>query len=181
VSAQLAVRIRQAAGVASHEVPGDLLRVAYPVDYVAQVDGQARVNGLDPLFLAAVVRQESFWDASAGSPVGAVGLTQVMPATGEGIARALEVKEFRTSDLFKPAVSLQFGAYYLAGQLKRLGNPHYALAAYNAGPGNAARWIDGAGKGNAADFVEQVDYAETQHYVAVIMEHYAHYLRAYSE
>ena len=181
VSSQLAVRIRQAGGVASHEVPGDLLRVAYPVDYVAQLDGQARVNGLDPLFLAAVVRQESFWDASAGSPVGALGLTQVMPATGEGIARALEVKEFRTSDLLKPGVSLQFGAYYLTGQLKRLGNPWYALAAYNAGPGNAARWIESAGKGNPADFVEQVDYAETQHYVAVIMEHYAHYLRAYSE
>ncbi|MBA4179219.1 MAG: hypothetical protein C0506_01385 [Anaerolinea sp.] len=181
VSAQLAVRIRQAAGVPSGAVPGDLLRVAYPVDYVAQLDEQARVNGLDPLFVAAVVRQESFWDAAAGSPAGALGLTQVIPPTGEGIALALGVKGFRASDLLKPGVSLRFGAYYLAGQVKRLGNPYYALSAYNAGPGNAVRWMEATGTGNAADFVEAIDYAETQHYVAVVMEHYAHYLQAYSE
>ena len=181
VSAQLAVRIRLAAGVASHAAPADLLRVAYPVGYVTQVDEQSRIHGLDPLFLAAVVRQESFWDVSAGSPVGALGLTQVMPATGEGIARALEVVGFRKEDLLRPAVSLRFGAYYLAGQLTRLGRPYYALAAYNAGPANAARWIQANSTRNVADFVETIDYTETQHYVAVIMEHYAHYLRAYDE
>lgn len=181
VSAQLAVRVRIAAGVGSADAPKELLRVIYPVDYVSQLDAEAKANNLDPLFLAALVRQESFWDPAAGSGAGALGLTQVIPETGRGIARALDVRGFVPADLFLPAVSLRFGAYYLAGQVKRFGEPWAALSAYNAGPGNAVRWQEATGRGGAADFVEQVDFEETAHYVAAVLEHYAHYVRAYSE
>ena len=179
VAAQLAERVRASAGAATSDLPKDLLRVMYPVDYVTQVDAEAKANNLDPLFFAALVRQESYWDAAAGSGAGALGLTQVIPGTGQGIAAALNVNGFSAEDLFRPAVSLRFGAYYLAGQLKRFKQPWAALAAYNAGPGNAARWSEANGKGGAADFVEQVDFEETAHYVAIVLEHYAHYLRAY--
>ncbi|MEP7215808.1 MAG: transglycosylase SLT domain-containing protein [Anaerolineaceae bacterium] len=181
VAAQLAVRVRIAAGAESADVPRDLLRVSYPVDYVTQLDTEAKANNLDPLFFAALVRQESFWDPAAGSGAGALGLTQVIPETGNGIARALEVREFVPQDLFRPAVSLRFGAYYLAGQVRRFGQPWAALSAYNAGPGNAARWVEATGRGGAADFVEEVDFEETSHYVLVVLEHYAHYLRAYGD
>lgn len=181
VAAQLAVELQRALGASGSETPKDLLRVQYPIDYVTYVNAHANSNGLDPLFLAAVVRQESFWDASAGSSAGALGLTQVIPATGEAIAQALDLPGFTVSDLFKPEVSLRFGAYYLGGQLKRLGDPYYALAAYNAGPANAIRWRDAVGVRGPADFIESIDYSETQHYVAIIIEHYAHYLHAYSD
>ena len=181
VAAQFGVRVRLAAGVASADVPKDLLRVIYPVDYVTLLQGESKANNLDPLFFAALIRQESFWDASAGSPAGALGLTQVIPATGEAIARELGVREFAPAQLFQPPVSLRFGAHYLAGQIQRFGRPWAALAAYNAGPGNAARWLEATGSGGPADFVEQVDFEETAHYVAVVLEHYAHYLRAYAE
>ncbi|GIW19052.1 MAG: lytic transglycosylase [Tepidiforma sp.] len=175
-----AVRLRQAAGAAPWEAPADLLRVAYPVDYAAALDRAAAAADLDPLFLAALIRAESLWDPRAGSGAGALGLTQVIPPTGEGIARALGFEGFDAADLFRPAVSLEFGAYYLGVQLRRFGDPLLALAAYNAGPGNALRWAAG-GDAGAAALAERIDFSETQAYVRVIVEAYAYYLLAWAE
>ena len=61
--------------------------------------------------VAALVRQESFWDPAAGSSAGALGLTQVMPQTGRLIAQALGDADFQTSDLLRPIVSLEFSAW----------------------------------------------------------------------
>jgi len=173
-----AVRVRQAAGVASGEAPPDLLRVAYPVFYGAALDRAAAAAKVDPLFFAALIRAESLWDPEAGSVAGALGLTQVIPSTGEGIARALGFREFAPSDLFRPAVALEFGAYYLGVQLGRFGDPLLALAAYNAGPGNALRWAAG-GDAGAAELAERIDFRETQAYVRVIVEAYAYYVAAW--
>ncbi|MCX7617965.1 lytic transglycosylase domain-containing protein [Tepidiforma sp.] len=175
-----AVRLRQAAGAAPWEAPPDLLRVAYPVDYPAALDRAAASADVDPLFLAALVRAESLWDPRAGSGAGALGLTQVIPPTGEGIARALGFAGFEPADLFRPAVSLEFGAYYLGVQLRRFGDPLLALAAYNAGPGNALRWAAG-GDAGAAALAERIDFSETQAYVRVIVEAYAYYRLAWAE
>lgn len=179
MAAQLAVNIRVDAGVASEEPPADLLRISYPVDFSSTVQNEAKKAGVDPLFFAALVRQESFWDPSAGSVAGALGLTQVIPQTGRAIADQLGVSDFAPEDLFLPAVSLEFGAYYLGGELKGYSSPLLALAAYNAGPGPAARWAS-AGATRAADLVEVIDYTETRNYVTFIYEAYAHYLLAWS-
>jgi soluble lytic murein transglycosylase len=179
VAAQLAVQLRQLAGVRSDEAPKALLQVAYPIAYPELLDDVAKTNGLDPLFVAAMVRQESFWDRNAGSHAGALGLTQVIPPTGEAIAESLGYRDFAPEDLFRPAVSLEFGAYYLAGQLARFGDPYRALAAYNAGPGNVLRWNEQVDGATAADWVAAVDITETKSYVTLVMEHYAHYKQAW--
>jgi soluble lytic murein transglycosylase len=154
------------------------MQVEYPLDFVALLNAEGKANGLDPLFLAALIRQESLWDPSAGSGAGALGLTQVIPPTGAAIAASLRTG-FDAGDLFRPAVSIRFGAYYIAGQLSRYGGPAKALAAYNAGPGNADRWAAAAAGGSAADFLESIDIEETQGYVASVLEHYARYRFAY--
>ncbi len=177
VAARLAVRLRGELALTYAQAPKDLMRLAYPVDYVTLLNSEAASNGIDPLFFAALIRQESFWDAGAGSHAGALGLTQVIPPTGEAIAQSLGV-EFSPEDLFRPAISLKFGASYISGQVRAFGNPYHALAAYNAGPGNAIRWANIAGTA-PADFAEAVDFAETQGYVISVMEHYAHYQAAY--
>lgn len=179
VAAQLAVRLRQQAGVASNEPPPDLLRVSYPIDFGVTLAAEAKERNIDPLFLAALVRQESFWDPVAGSHAGALGLTQVIPPTGQGIANALGYASFSASDLFRPAVALEFGAYYLGGQITRFGDPLLALTAYNAGPGNAVRWMERP-RDTAADLVESIDFAETKLYVTYIYEAYAHYELAWA-
>lgn len=179
VSARLATRLAEATGTGAGDAPGDLVRLQYPVHYVELLNQESGGAGLDPLFVAAMIRQESFWDPNAGSRAGALGLTQVIPPTGEGIAAALGRTGFTAEDLFRPAVSIEFGVYYLAGQLRRFGNPYAALAAYNAGPGNAIRWADAAPGARAPDFVEAIDISETHDYVERVMDHYAHYLWAY--
>lgn len=180
VAARMAVKLRQQVGVKSHEVPKDLLRVAYPIEYAVTLDNHSRQRGIDPLFLAAMVRQESFWDPGAGSHAGALGLTQVIPPTGQGIANALGHDGWAPADLFRPAVSLEFGAYYLGGQINRFGSPLLALTAYNAGPGNAARWMTRP-RDSAADLVESIDINETKLYVTYIYESYAHYQLAWAD
>lgn len=180
LAARLGVRLRISLGVRDWEAPRPLLKVMYPVAYVATLDDVSRENGIDPLWLAALVRQESFWDPAAGSTAGALGLTQVIPATGEAIAESLGYDDFDPSHLFRPAISLEFGANYIGGQLRRFGSPYAALSAYNAGPGAAARWVAASAGLPPADFVEAVDYSETKHYVQAVMEHYAHYLAAYA-
>ncbi|MGE0601038.1 MAG: transglycosylase SLT domain-containing protein [Dehalococcoidia bacterium] len=179
VAAQLAVSIRTQAGVSSHEPPADLLRVAYPLDYVSVLDTESQKANIDPLFFASLVRQESLWDPNAGSVAGALGLTQVIPPTGEALARELGVADFEPAMLFLPALSLEFGAHYLSGEIRNYGNPLIALAAYNAGPVGADRWAS-SGAVNPADVVEEIDFSETKNYVTYIYEAYAHYQLAWA-
>jgi soluble lytic murein transglycosylase len=164
------------------EPPRDLVRLAYPPAFGELVLEAAGEQGLeDPLVLFALMRQESLYDPDAGSIAGALGLTQVIPPTGEAIAEALGVTDFEPSDLFRPAVSLRFGANYIAGQLEQFeGNMHYALAAYNGGPG--ATLDAQALAGDDLDlFVEELEFEETRLYVRLVIEHYARYVEAYED
>ncbi len=161
-------------------LPRSGLKQVYPAGWGDIAREQARARGVDPLLLLALVRQESGFDARAQSSANALGLTQVIPPTARDIARQLgRSATFQVSDLFKPGVSLEFGAVYLAHQLEHYGGRVLpALAGYNAGNGNADSWL--AAWGNDPDvFVEQIPFAETQHYVKVVYENYRHYLELY--
>lgn len=159
--------------------PEDLLRVAYPPAYIDVAEPFIDDAGIDPLLMLALVRQESFYDADAGSVAGALGLTQVIPSTGEGIAAELGV-EFRPQLLFRPNVSLRFGASYLGSQLDAFGrNAYHALAAYNGGPGTARQALGRAGD-DIDLFVEELEFSETRAYVLLVMEHYAQYRHLYA-
>ena len=131
------------------------------------------------LLLLAVVRQESFFDPLAGSTAGAVGLTQVIPATGEAIARDLAIADFQLEYLYRPAASLRFGAHYLQQQLDAFDvNVYHALGAYNGGPGNAERWRKAAGD-DVDRFVEEIDFSQTKAYLQLVLENLARYRRLY--
>ncbi|MBM4416588.1 MAG: lytic transglycosylase domain-containing protein, partial [Chloroflexi bacterium] len=119
--------------------PGPLLALAYPAPFTHEVIAAADAEGLPLLLLLALVRQESAFQPRAGSTADALSLTQVIPPTGWQLASALSV-EWDAELLYAPANSLRFGARYLADQLRRFdGDLAAALAAYNAGPGAAAR------------------------------------------
>ena len=174
----IAEALRARLGLAPRELPDALARLLYPLPYAALLEAHARAGGLDPLLLAALIQQESRWDADAVSIAGAMGLTQVIPPTADAIAAELGAAGFAVDDLFRPAVAIRFGAFYLGAQLERFGDVHHALAAYNGGPGNAARWAEAAGW-PPADFVEAVAFSETRAYVQLVMEHYAWYRALY--
>lgn len=179
VAAREATNLLYGATSAPQSAPPDLLRIAYPIDYVASLNRETFIEDIDPLFMAALIRTESYWDTNAVSIAFAYGLTQVIEPTGQALADALGVEGWTTDDLFKPAISIRFGANYIGSQLERYGTPYAALAAYNAGPGNAERWVNGTIGQTPADFVEAVDFAETRHYIEIVMTTYAYYRLAH--
>jgi soluble lytic murein transglycosylase len=161
--------------------PPAFQRLAYPVPYGELVREAAADSGVPAPLLFAVIRQESRFEPGVSSGAGAVGLMQVMPDTGQHLADRLGLAEFTPADLVKPAVSLRLGANFLGQQLADYdGRVVPALAAYNAGPGNAARWWQEAG-GDEDLAVELIDFPETAGYVRRVVAAAAAYERLYPD
>jgi soluble lytic murein transglycosylase len=162
-----------------HDAPIELRRLAYPFAYADLISREARAYDLDPLLLAALIRQESLFEPVAESYAGARGLGQVMPATGEGIAHSLGLDGFELDDLYRPSVSVRFGAFYLSVQLGRFdGQILVALAAYNGGPGNTLRWIEGT-EDDFDLFVEVITATQSRLYLQRVYEQYIIYESLY--
>jgi soluble lytic murein transglycosylase len=163
------------------DAPRFIGRLAYPVYYADLILPLADRYGYDPRLQFALVRQESLFESFARSGAAAQGLSQVIPDTGAWIAERLAWPNFMNEDLYKPYVGLNFGAYYLSQQLQQFdGHVHAALAAYNAGPGNAARWFDTAG-GDHDLFVDAIDFGETRLYIERIYEGFNAYRFLYGQ
>ena len=144
------------------------------------LDSHAADVGLDPLLVAALIRQESSWESRARSRVGAVGLMQVMPRTGRLIARALRVRGWHADQLFEPGTNLRFGTWYLAQSLKRYdGDLTRALAAYNAGGSRIGLWATGPAAADSELFVERIGLRETRDYVRIIQRNLTLYRMLY--
>ena len=133
------------------------------------------------LFLFSVVRQESLFEGFVRSIAGARGLMQIVPSTGANIARNIGWPvSFEPDDLYRPNVSVRLGAQYMASNRKLLdGDLYAALAAYNAGPGNASAWKELAG-GDQDLLLEVVRFQETRDYIRFIYEIYNIYRKLYS-
>lgn len=116
------------------------------------IERHAAARGLDPALVHAVIKAESAYRPEAVSPKGAVGLMQVMPATG---------RRFGVSDLAQPESNLKAGTTYLRHLLDRFDDVPLALAAYNAGEGAVHRF------GNAIP-----PYPETRGYVQNVLRSY---------
>jgi soluble lytic murein transglycosylase len=165
----------------THELNAPLLigRLAYPVYYADLILPLAEQYGYDPRLHFSLVRQESLYESFARSGAAAQGLSQVIPETGAWIAEQLKWPDYENDDLYHPYVGLNFGAYYLDQQLEYFnGDVHAALAAYNAGPGNAARWYETAGS-DLDLFVDTIDFNETKTYVERIYSGYDIYSTLY--
>jgi soluble lytic murein transglycosylase len=161
------------------EAPVELQRVAYPLPYAELLTAAAQKYVLDPLLLAALIRQESLFEKEAESYAGARGLGQVMPATGQGIAQTLDMEDFVLDDLYRPVVSIEFGAFYLSVQMGRFDDRILvALAAYNGGPGNTLRWLELGGE-ELDFFVEMITASQSRIYLQRVYEQYMTYERLY--
>ncbi len=141
----------------------------------------AAEEGLNPLLLFSVMRQESLFEGFANSSVGARGIMQIMPATGLEIVRSTGWPPGYTEpDLLRPVINIRMGGDYLARQRNFLdGDLAAALAAYNGGPGNAQAWKKLA-NGDPDLFVEVIRFAETRNYVMQIADFLNIYNRLYT-
>lgn len=156
-------------------------RLAYPRAFWDPVSEAASRHMVDPLLVLAVIRQESMYRADAVSWAGAMGLMQVMPATGADIARALG-RDYQANMLLDPETSIEFGAYYIAAMLRQFGGDlDRALAAYNAGAGNVHRWMAMPGGRDPLTFPATITYIETRQYLTRVTNSYLTYRWLYGD
>lgn len=124
-----------------------------------------------PELVWAVMREESHFNSKALSPVGAMGLMQIMPQTGYEISDSLKLSNFASDDLYKPLINVRFGVHYLSQLLKKFsGNLVDTIAAYNAGPEAVERWQGQRPQNPCDEFIEEIPYRETHNYVKKVMK-----------
>lgn len=137
-----------------------------PLRYENEIRRAAARHDVDPYLVAAVARAESGYDPAAVSSAGAVGLMQIMPATAEWIVQRDDWQGGPVGDLTDPVANLELGAFYLAFLIDLFGGDvRSALAAYNAGQGTVATWLDGAGDGRSTLEPADIPFPETRGFV----------------
>ena len=152
------------------KAPDDVrvVRAVFPWPNRSAVEAEAEEFGIDSRLFAALVRQESTFDADALSSAGARGLAQLLPSTAAILARGLDVT-FHPEWITVPDLNLHLGAAHLAELIKRFGRVDAAIAAYNAGPTPVRRWLTRAGAEDPDRFVELIPYPETRGYVRSLL------------
>ena len=159
-----------------------MVRVVYPFPYRQLVTSRARELDLDPYLLAGLIRQESAFVPEIVSPAGAIGLTQVMPATGRQLAGAVGPRDFRTEMLETAELNVHLGTRFLSELFSRYdGNIPLILSAYNAGPTRANRWRRLPEATDPHRFTERIPFAETRGYVKNVTRNRALYRWLYGE
>lgn len=171
----------------------DFWQAIYPLHYYAGPDNSwsgdpyaqpglahwSRQFNLNPLMVAALIRQESRFEPEIVSASGALGLMQVMPATGRWIAQQIGLAHY---SLTNPADNLYLGSWYFDYTHRTYqDNTLLALASYNGGPGNVARWLNRFGFGDPDVFVEQIPFPETRGYVKSVFGNYWNYWQLYTQ
>jgi soluble lytic murein transglycosylase len=152
---------------------GDDLRhyaLRFPLAERETVERESARNGLDPAWAYALIRAESAWQPDARSHANALGLMQLLPATGRRMARQLDMTWHGSGMLLDAQTNIRLGTRYLAQQLERFdGSPWLASAAYNAGPTPVQRWLAERGSLPADIFIETIPYRETRDYVTRVL------------
>lgn len=153
-----------------------LLEAVYPFPYRALITARAEELGLDPYLVAGLIRQESAFVPAIGSSAGAIGLMQIMPATGRQLARALGPRGYRTESLRTAEVNVHLGTRYLADLMERYDSDlPIVLSAYNAGPTRANRWRRFPEAEDPHRFTERIPFVETRGYVKNVVRNRALY------
>ncbi len=161
------------------EVSADVFRLLFPLTHWDLIRRNAEAHGLDPYLVAGLIRQESGFHPRARSVANARGLMQLIPSTGQLVARRYGLRRLSPERLYDPALNIRLGTAYLAEQWRRFGRIEYALAAYNAGPVRVTRWLRELPTEEMDEWIESIPITETRQYVKSILRNVAHYRRIY--
>ena len=150
----------------------------FPIPFDEIILRWAQQRQINPLLVSALIRQESRFEPEIGSSAGALGLMQVMPATGREVARQIGLQDYSLTD---PENNVNIGTFYLDFTHRRYNNNSMlAVASYNAGPNRVAQWVSRYGLKDTDEFVEKIPYRETKGYVESVFENYWNYMRIYN-
>lgn len=160
--------------VASGAFDHALKELTLPLRHEDVIRQQADEKEVDAALIAAVIYSESKFSDQTSS-AGARGLMQITPEAADTIAKNSNATTFELQDLGDPEINIRYGTFLLRELLDRYdGDEAAALAAYNAGPGNADEW------GGASLTVEEIPFPETRAYVEEVLEKRDEYRREYA-
>ena len=181
----------------SGQLPVELYRILYPFYYAETIVKHATKYAIDPLFVAAMIREESRYNATIVSPVGARGLMQIMIPTAKQIAKRLDLPTFNSDMLFTPEINIQLGTWYMSDLMRQFGNNCPLVAgAYNGGPQRIKKWLKNATPTPATalvntslpsldvavdEFIENVPIDETRRHIKKVMDSYYVYRQLYGD
>jgi len=154
-------------------------RLYFPVLERETLISSSKENGLDPVLVAALIRQESSFNPQATSPAGARGLMQLMPAVGKDLAAAKGIGPWDPDMLYQPATNIKLGTAHLSGLVHKYPEVVKSLAAYNAGESRVEKWSTKAGASDPEVFTERIPFVETRDYVRIILRNRAYYQALY--
>lgn len=151
-----------------------------PIKYASIIRVEARQNRLDPALVAAIIYAETRFNPRTSS-TGAEGLMQIEPATAEFLAHRSGGIYFRVADLSTPKVNIAYGSYYVRYLLNEFhGSEVLALAAYNGGETNVAKWVSAARSAGRVFNVGDIPISQTRAYVAEVMHAQKQYRSKYA-
>ena len=166
----------------NNAIPVELYRLLYPLHYTDLLQKHTTRYEIDPLFVAAMIREESRYNANAVSYAGAIGLMQIMPATGRELAGRLKIPQFNTKMLYNPDINIQMGSWYMKSLMNQFDNNHALVAgAYNGGPGRMRRWIKAKGIPDLDEFIEDIGIDQTRRHIKKVIDSYIIYQQLYPQ
>lgn len=167
---------------AAHGIDGIryLWEFAYPRAYSEHVEKYTKKFSVPEELVWGIMRAETNYRRDAISPVGALGLMQVMPFTGHKVSSLLGEKEFNAPMLLQPETSVKIGSRYLKRLMDRFENTIPLVAAgYNAGPHRVASWLANFGNLETDEFIEHIPFLETRNYVKRVVSNAYIYAQLY--
>ena len=158
-----------------------MVRIFYPLPYMDKVYKYSCDFGVDPFLILAIIRQESLFNPHSLSPVGAMGLFQLMPATAVQILQEEGSPDLKEGQLYDEDVSIYIGTKYIKKLLEKYDNNLvFTIAAYNAGEHKIKEWSSRFADREIDEFIESIPYPETKNYVKKVIANYENYYRIYA-
>lgn len=155
-------------------------KLIYPIYYPEIINKNAKLNGLDPVLVISLMKEESHFNPFAVSSSNARGLMQVLPITAKDIVRWKRLKSCNYNELFDPETNIRIGTAYLSYTEYILNeNPLLSVAAYNAGPTAVKSWLNRFPHDDFDRFIENIPYNQTRRYVKKVYGSYWNYKRIY--
>lgn len=152
-------------------------KLAYPVYMGEEINMSGKKYGIDPFLIISIIREESYFNENAKSRTGAAGLMQLMPSTAKYMLSKLNMED--TIDIEDARINLYLGCNYLKYLKNRFDNNLYITAAYNGGEGITDKWIKNFKGEDLDEFIEDIPYDETRHYVKKVFRTYQMYKKIY--
>jgi soluble lytic murein transglycosylase len=164
------------------QIPRPVWEGLFPRPFWEELKRDATANRLDPHLVASLIRQESEFNPAAISRANAMGLMQLLPTVGKGMAKEMKIKHFSSDQLLVADTNLRLGTRYFKHIVDRYdGQVEYALAAYNAGEDRVNDWRKNGNFADVEEFVESIPFTETREYVQAIMRNAVIYKLLYSK